>query len=95
MGVGVTFLREATASAAAASQSAAQSVTLVPQGAVKTDSGTTFVFLVNGQTVERRAVKIGGTDGDRVEVLAGLKGGDRVVIAPPTELAAGKQVVVK
>ena len=89
MGVGVTFLREADASAAAASQSAAQSVTLVPQGAVKTDSGTTFVFLVNGQTVERRAVKIGGTDGDRVEVLAGLKGGDRVVIAPPPDLAAG------
>jgi len=91
MGVGVTFLREADASAAPV----AQSVTLVPQGAVKTDSGTTFVFLVNGQTVERRAVKIGGTDGDRVEVLAGLKGGDRVVIAPPTELAAGKQIVVK
>ena len=93
MGVGVTFLREADASAA--SQSAAQSVTLVPQGAVKTDSGTTFVFLVNGQTVERRAVKIGGTDGDRVEVLAGLKGGDRIVIAPPTDLAAGKQITVK
>jgi len=93
MGVGVTFLREADASAA--SQSAAQSVTLVPQGAVKTDSGTTFVFLVNGQTVERRAVKIGGTDGDRVEVLAGLKGGDRIVIAPPTDLAAGKQIVAK
>jgi len=93
MGVGVTFLREADASAA--SQSAAQSVTLVPQGAVKTDSGTTFVFLVNGQTVERRAVKVGGTDGDRVEVLAGLKGGDRIVIAPPADLAAGKQIIVK
>jgi RND family efflux transporter MFP subunit len=89
MGVGVTFLREADTSAVA------QSVTLVPQGAVKTDSATTFVFLVNGQTVERRAVKIGGTDGDRVEVLAGLKGGDRVVIAPPPELAAGSQIVVK
>ena len=70
-------------------------MTLVPQAAVKTDGGTTFVFLVNGETVERRAVKIGGTDGDRVEVLAGLKGGDRVVIAPPPELAAGKQIVVK
>ena len=93
MGVGVTFLREADASAA--SQSAAQSVTLVPQGAVKTDSGTTFVFLVNGQTVERRAVKIGGTDGDRVEVLAGLKGGDRVVVSPPPELAPGKLIEIK
>jgi multidrug efflux pump subunit AcrA (membrane-fusion protein) len=70
-------------------------VTLVPQGAVKTDSGTTFVFVVRDKTVERRAVKVGGTDGDRVEVLAGLKGGDRVVISPPAELAAGKEIVVK
>jgi HlyD family secretion protein len=92
MGVKVTFLREADTAAAAP---VAQAVTLVPQGAVKTDSGSTFVFLVSGATVERRAVKIGGTDGDRVEVLAGLKGGDRVVISPPAELAAGKMIVVK
>ncbi len=91
MGVKVTFLREADGAAAPV----AQSVTLVPQGAVKTEGGTTSVFLISGQTVERRAVKIGGTDGDRVEVLAGLKGGDRVVISPPQDLAAGKQIVVK
>jgi RND family efflux transporter MFP subunit len=91
MGVKVTFLREADTAATPV----AQSVTLVPQAAVKTDSGATFVFLVNGQSVERRAVKIGGTDGDRVEVVAGLKGGDRVVIAPPPELAAGKLIEVK
>jgi RND family efflux transporter MFP subunit len=91
MGVKVTFLREADAAAAPV----AQSVTLVPQAAVKSDSGTTFVFVVTGDTVDRRAVKVGGTDGDRVEVLAGLKGGDRVVISPPDELAAGKLIEVK
>jgi RND family efflux transporter MFP subunit len=91
MGVKVTFLREADTATAPL----AQSVTLAPQAAVKTDAGTTFVFLINGESVERRAVKIGGTDGDRVEVLAGLKGGDRVVIAPPPELAAGTPIVVK
>jgi RND family efflux transporter MFP subunit len=91
MGVKVTFLRDADTDAAPA----AQAVTLAPQSAVKTDSGTTYVFLVTGQTVERRAVKIGGTDGDRVEVLAGLKGGDRIVVAPPPELAAGKLITVK
>ena len=91
MGVKVTFLREADAAATPM----AQSVTLVPQAAVKTDSGASFVFLVSGETVERRAVKVGGTDGDRVEVVAGLKGGDRVVIAPPPELAAGKLIEVK
>ena len=102
MGAKVTFLREADPATtlngrpeAGQGNAAAQTVTLVPQGAVKTDSGTTFVFLVTGATVERRAVKIGGTDGDRVEVLAGLKGGDRVVIAPPAELAAGKEIVIK
>ena len=91
MGVKVTFLRDAET----AGVPAAQAMTLAPQSAVKTDSGTPFVFLVNGETVERRAVKIGGTDGDRVEVLAGLKGGDRVVVAPPAELAAGKLIAVK
>ena len=91
MGVKVTFLREADAGATPV----AQAVTLVPAGAVKSDAGTSFVLLVREQTVERRAVKIGGTDGDRVEVLAGLKGGDRVVMSPPPELAPGKLIVVK
>ncbi len=91
MGVKVTFLRESDGDDAPV----AQSVTLVPQGAIRTESGSTFVFLVSGTTVERRAVKVGGTDGDRVEVLAGLKGGDRVVISPPPDLAAGKQITVK
>ena len=91
MGVGVTFLREADASAAPL----AQSVTLVPQGAVKTENGTTYAFVVRGTTVERRAIKTGGTDGDRLEVTAGLKGGDQVVIAPPAELQEGTLIVVK
>jgi RND family efflux transporter MFP subunit len=95
MGVKVTFLREADAASAASRNAAQQAVTLVPQAAVKTDGGTTFVFLIVNNTVERRAVKVGGTDGDRVEVLAGLKGGDRVVVSPPPELAPGKQIVVK
>jgi RND family efflux transporter MFP subunit len=91
MGVKVTFLRESDASAAPM----AQAVTLVPQAAVKTEGGSTFVFLVTNDTVERRAVKTGGTDGDRVEVFAGLKGGDRVVVSPPPELAPGKLIVIK
>lgn len=91
MGVKVTFLREPDAAAAPV----AQAVTLVPQAAVKTENNTTFVYVITQDIVERRAVKIGGTDGDRVEVLAGLKGGDRVVISPPAELAAGTHIVVK
>ena len=91
MGVGVTFLREADTSAAPA----AQSVTLVPQGAVKTENGAPYAFVVRGNSVERRAIKTGGTDGDRLEVTAGLKGGDQVVIAPPPELREGALILVK
>ncbi|HEX6217451.1 MAG TPA: efflux RND transporter periplasmic adaptor subunit [Vicinamibacterales bacterium] len=85
MGVKVTFLREAGSSDVAV----AQSVTLVPQAAVRTDGESSFVFVVRQDTVERRAIKTAGTDGDRLEVVAGLKGGDRVVISPPPELSEG------
>jgi HlyD family secretion protein len=93
MGVKVTFLREAGVDASAMPM--ARAVMLVPQGAVKTDNTGSYVLLVRDNTVERRAVKTGGTDGDRLEVLAGLNGGDRVVMSPPAELAEGKLIVVK
>jgi HlyD family secretion protein len=85
MGVKVTFLREADAR----DVQVAQSVTLVPQAAVQKDGESSFVFVVRQDTVERRAIKTAGTDGDRLEVVAGLKGGDQVVISPPPELAEG------
>jgi HlyD family secretion protein len=91
MGVKVTFLREAEA----ADTPVAQSVTLVPQAAVRTENGASFVFVVRQNAVERRAIKTGGTDGDRLEVVAGLKGGDQVVVSPPAELADGMLVTIK
>jgi len=91
MGVKVTFLREQADSAAVA----AQPVTLVPSAAVREENGGRYVFVVRQETVERRAVQVGGTDGDRLEITAGLRGGDRVVISPPPELAEGRPIVVK
>jgi multidrug efflux pump subunit AcrA (membrane-fusion protein) len=69
-------------------------VSLVPRSAIKTANGTSHVFLVRQNAVERRAVQTGGTDGDRVEVVAGLSAGDRVVVSPPDSLAEGKPVVI-
>jgi HlyD family secretion protein len=91
MGVKVTFLRDADQEAVPAAQPA----TLVPKAAVVGDNGNNFVFLVSGESVERRAVKLGGADGDRVEVIAGLRSGDRVVVAPPQDLKDGAKVTVK
>ena len=92
MGVKVTFLRAAGDTDAPA----AQAMALVPKSAVKTDGDQSVVFVVRpDNTVERRAVRIGGTDGDRQEVVAGLRAGERVVATPPPALVDGAKVVVK
>ncbi len=90
MGVKVTFLREADQATAAA-----QPMTLVPKAALVTRNGSSAVFLIRGDAVERRAVRTGGTDGERLEVLAGLQPGDRVVVSPPNEMQDGVKVAVK
>jgi RND family efflux transporter MFP subunit len=92
MGVKVTFLR---ADDAAASPAAQQPVTLVPRAAVKTTGEAAHVFVVRGETIERRAIQVGGTDGDRLEVRAGLQSGDRVVLSPPDSLRDGMLVVIQ
>jgi RND family efflux transporter MFP subunit len=91
MGIKVTFLRDADDDA----PSTQQAVTLVPKAAVREENGTAYAFVVRQDTVERRAIQTGGTDGERLEVIAGLKGGDRVVVSPPTELAEGLPIVIK
>jgi RND family efflux transporter MFP subunit len=91
MGVKVTFLREADDTAAPA----AQPVTLIPKGAVRSEGDRYYVFVIRQDTVERRAVQTGGSDGDRLEVVAGLSTSDRVVVSPPAELADGMRIVVK
>jgi hypothetical protein len=87
MGVKVTFLREAEDAAPAA-----RPVALVPKGAIRTEGNQSFVFVVSNDRVDRRAITTGGTDGDRVEVIAGLSAGERVVVSPPAELSAGALV---
>ena len=91
MGVKVTFLREEQAAAAPA----ARPVALVPKGAVRGEGGTSHVFVVKQDTVERRAVQTAGTDGDRLEVTGGLSSGERVVVSPPPTLAEGTPIVIK
>ena len=98
MGVKVTFLREEDEAVA----STAQPTKLVPKAAVQADAAGSFVFAVarsagagtpDSGIVERRAVTIGGADGDRVEVLGALRAGDRVVVSPPPGLIGGAKVV--
>ena len=50
------------------------------------------LFVVADGRVERRAVKLGDTDGNEAFVLSGLRGGDRVVLTGPAELKDGDVV---
>jgi len=93
MGVKVTFLRNDSDTNAAATN--AQPVTLAPKAAIRQEGEANVAFVLRGDVVERRAVRVGGADGDRVEVLAGLNVGDRVVLTPPAELKEGMKVTVK
>ena len=90
MGVKVTFLRDAEKGEA---EAVARPVTLVPKAAITTEGNQTYAFVVsNTGVVDRRAVTTGGIDGDRLEILAGLNAGERIVVSPPATLTNGVRV---
>jgi membrane fusion protein (multidrug efflux system) len=65
---------------------------LVPAAAVQTSSGTSRVFVVNGDHVEERVVSIGQTVGDATEITNGLKAGERVATTNVATLVDGMKV---
>lgn len=68
-------------------------VTTMSTAGVQRGVPGTFVYLVNADsTVSVRPVKLGVTDGDRVEVLSGLNTGDRVVIDGADKLRDGAKI---
>lgn len=64
----------------------------IPRTAVRKDKSRDVVFLVTGGKVERRAVNVGSMDGDQAMIVAGLAGGDRVIVKAPAGLKEGDQV---
>jgi cobalt-zinc-cadmium efflux system membrane fusion protein len=52
----------------------------IPQSAVLDDGGQKVVFVASGSGYEKRVVSAGIQSNDRVEIQAGLKAGDKVVV---------------
>jgi HlyD family secretion protein len=90
MSARVNFL----ASDAGQAASAASRV-LVPAAAVVRDGDADFVFVVKGEEVEQRTVRLGDAVGERVVVLDGLTGGERVVVEGAGALGDGDRVVLR
>lgn len=89
MGVKVAFL---DTNATHASQSRPR--LLVPKVAVRHEGDADYVYVCQQDRVERRAVKVTGTEGEEL-VLTGVTAGERVVIDGPPNLADGSRVTVK
>jgi len=68
---------------------------IIPKGALVTRDGRTFSFAVTGNRVKLVPLTLGPAMNDLVEVAAGLKEGDRVVMNPPAGLKDGSRVRVK
>ncbi len=72
----------------------AAAVTL-PPNAVQGSEATGTVFVVHGDTVERRAVRLGAGSSDIVTILSGLTAGERVAVGDFTQLKDGVQIRVE
>ncbi len=90
MGVKVTFLGDQPK---VAQEGAAR--LLVPQAAVRSDGGSSIVYVYHDGTAERRAVRLGDARGSDREIVAGLTAGDQVVISGFDGLHDGARVELK
>jgi len=90
MGVRVSFLPEEQPGQAEGPRGV-----LIPAEAVKDESGTSVVFVLKGETVERRAVKLGPARGAQAQVIAGLSAGEQVALGDLAKLSDGARVEIQ
>jgi RND family efflux transporter MFP subunit len=87
MGVKVAFRDDQT-------EQIGRRVVIVPREAIRRDGGTDVAFVVAGNRVERRAVRVSAAEGETAQIIAGIEGGERVVVQGPPDLADGDEVEV-
>jgi RND family efflux transporter MFP subunit len=87
MSIQVWFLGDSGA-AVQSSQARVQ----IPQVAVHKDGATPYVFVMTNGHAERRAVKLGAVTGADIEILAGVRSGEHVVIGADKPLTDGTAV---
>jgi RND family efflux transporter MFP subunit len=94
MGARVSFLSTPETTGPAGSAAPAIQAVIVPNDAVQTNGDTGTVFIINGDTVERRVVRLGSRTSEGQLVLSGISSGTRVVVGHLDALADGAKVYV-
>jgi RND family efflux transporter MFP subunit len=92
MGVRVAFLDGAPGAGGAGQKVGGAAL---PPAAVQSSGAAGVVFVIHDSTVERRAVKLGAADGERVVVLAGVTPGERVAIGDFARLKDGAEIHIE
>jgi RND family efflux transporter MFP subunit len=90
MGARVAFLDNAPPSQGHPRSSASSFV--VPAEAVQVNGESGIVFVVNGDTIERRAVRLGAHDAEKQTILDGLQPGSVLVVGDLSKLSDGQKV---
>jgi hypothetical protein len=67
----------------------------LPKSAVRSMEGRTVVFVVNGDRVERRAITVGDQTGEQIDVVSGVRQGERVVVDVPATMKDGDRIKVQ
>jgi RND family efflux transporter MFP subunit len=91
MGVKVQFLDDAMS----AGDGPTRPVVQLPSEAVARSGDQSVVWVVKGDEVERRAVRLGGERGGQVDVVAGVNVGETVVAKPVEGLNDGARVKIR
>ena len=94
MGVRVAFLEERPGASATPAASPVRAV-LVPQAAIRQDAGGDVIYVMQDGRAQRRAVTLGGVQGDARQVQAGVSAGESVIVDAPATLMDGDAVKAK
>ncbi len=68
--------------------------TALLESAILTHDGNNFVFLIKENRVTKTPITVGVRFGDMVEVLSGVKAGDRVVLQPLEKIKNGSRIKI-
>ena len=69
-------------------------MTVIPITSILYDEAKTKVFIADGNRAKERNIRIGGKYGELIEVVEGLKAGERVVVVGQNNLAEGIKINV-
>jgi len=94
MGARVSFLSSPEAEGPGGSPAQPVQAVIVPTDAVQSNGDTGTVFVINGDTVERRVVRLGSRTSEGQLVLSGISSGTRVVVGHLDSLTDGAKVYV-